>query len=105
MVGMAPEVKDNTALHRFEIHVDGALAGFAAYHRNGAAVTMTHTEIDSAYEGKGLGSVLARHALDALRAEGAALIPVCPFIRGYVQRHPEYQDLVPADQRARFGLS
>jgi predicted GNAT family acetyltransferase len=104
MVGMASDVKDNPAAHRFEIRVGDAVAGFAGYRRDGSTVTITHTEVDPAYEGQGVGSALARGALDALRAEGAALLPVCPFIRGYVQRHHEYVDLVPADQRARFDL-
>jgi predicted GNAT family acetyltransferase len=101
---MATDVKDNPAAHRYEILVDGAVAGFSAYRRDGSTVTITHTEVDPAYEGQGLGSVLARGALDMLRAEGAALLPVCPFIRRYVQRHQEYQSLVPADQRRHFGL-
>lgn len=95
---------DNPAASRFEILVDDTVAGFAAYQRAGATVSFTHTEIGSAYEGRGLGSVLAGEALDTVRAQGGSVLPFCPFIRRYIERHPDYLDLVPAGQRARFGL-
>ena len=101
---METTVADNAKAHRFEITVDGKVAGFAAYTREGSTVSFTHTEIDPSFEGKGLGSALARGALDTTRAQGRAVLPFCPFIRGYVERHPEYLELVPADQRPRFGL-
>jgi predicted GNAT family acetyltransferase len=63
-----------------------------------------HTEIDDAFEGRGLGSILVRAALDAARSRGLAVRPDCPFVRGYIARHPEYLDLVPADLRPRVGL-
>jgi len=97
-------VADHPKAHRFEITVDGKVAGFAAYMRDGSTVSFTHTEIDPSFEGKGLGSALARGALDATKAQGRAVLPFCPFIRGYVERHPEYLELVPADQRPGFGL-
>jgi len=101
---VAANVVDNPAAGRFEIYADGELAGFAAYHRDGATVTFTHTEVDLRFEGHGYGSALARCALDAVRVEGLAVLPVCPFIQGYLQRHPDDVDLVPAGERARFGL-
>lgn len=55
--------------------------------------------------GRGVGSQLARHALDDARARGLAVVPDCPFLNDYLSKHPEYADLVPADLRARFGLS
>ena len=64
----------------------------------------THTEIDDAFEGRGLGSILIRAALDAARGRGLAVRPDCPFVRGYIARHSEYLDLVPVDLRARLGL-
>ena len=102
---MDTTVVDNPGADRFEITVDGELAGFAAYERDGSTVSFTHTEIEPRFEGKGLGSTLARGALDATRAEGRSALPFCPFIRGYLERHPEYVDLVPADQRSKFGLA
>lgn len=101
---METTVGDNPSANRFEIRVDGELAGFAEYRRAGAVLSFTHTEIDAAFEGRGLGSTLVRGALEAARDRHLAVLPFCPFVRGYLQRHPEYLDLVPADQRARFQL-
>jgi predicted GNAT family acetyltransferase len=80
------------------------VAGFADYRRRGSTISFTHTVIDPSFEGRGLGSILARGALDAARDAGMAVLPFCPFIRRYIQRHPAYLDLVPADQRTRFDL-
>jgi predicted GNAT family acetyltransferase len=99
-----PSIVDNPESGRYEILVDGEVAGFAEYTRRGATVSFTHTVIDSSFEGRGLGSKLARGVLDATRAEGGSVLPFCPFIRGYIQRHPDYVDLVPSDQRTRFRL-
>jgi predicted GNAT family acetyltransferase len=88
------EVKDNPELHRYEIRLDGEVAGFATYRLRDGVVVFRHTEIDPAYEGHGLGSRLARAALDDVRASGRSVVPVCPFIKSYIDRHPEYQDLV-----------
>ena len=60
--------------------------------------------MDDAYEGQGVGSELAAGALDDARARGLRVLPYCPFIRGYIERHQEYLDLVPEGERARFGL-
>jgi hypothetical protein len=100
-----PTVVDNPTEQRFEVLVDGKIAGFAEYRRTNGAVAFTHTVIDPAFEGRGLGSLLARGALDASRDAGAPVLPFCPFIRGYIQRHPTYLDLVPADRRAEFELA
>jgi predicted GNAT family acetyltransferase len=100
-----PKVLDNPEASRFEVLVDGEVAGFAEYRRTKAAVAFTHTVVDSAFEGRGLGSVLARGALDATRAAGSPVLPFCPFIRSYIQRHPAYLDLVPAGRRAEFHLA
>jgi predicted GNAT family acetyltransferase len=89
-------VKNNPARRRYEIHVDGEVAGFAAYRSRDDAVVFTHTEIDEAHEGQGLGSALARGALDDVRESGGSVVPLCPFIKGYIDRHPEYGDLVTA---------
>ncbi|MEU6426555.1 GNAT family N-acetyltransferase [Microbispora sp. NPDC046973] len=99
-----PQVADNPEASRFEITVDGALAGFADYRLNGPRISFTHTEIDPAFEGRGLGSTLVRAALDAARDAGLSVLPFCPFVKRYIERHPDYLDLVPADQRARFSL-
>lgn len=80
---------------RYEARVDGELAGFAEYELGDGLVTFTHTEVDDRFEGQGVGSALARYALDDVRAEGARRVrPECPFIARWISRHAEYQDLV-----------
>ena len=101
---MDTRVVDNPTANRYEIHVDGEVAGFIDYKRAGNMLSLIHTEVDPRFEGRGLGSVLARGALDAARADGAAVLPFCPFVRRYLQRHAEYVDLVPPGERARFEL-
>jgi hypothetical protein len=102
--GSAAQVVDDVARSRFEVLVDGEVAGFAEYRRTPTSVSFTHTVVDPAFEGRGLGSVLARRALDATREAGAQVLPYCPFIRAWIARHPDYLDLVPAARRARFDL-
>jgi predicted GNAT family acetyltransferase len=101
---MNSTVVDRPDRSRFEIHVDGKPAGLAVYRFNSGTITFLHTEIDDAHEGQGLGGTLVREALDTARARGLAVLPECPFVRGWIQRHDDYADLVPADQRERFGL-
>jgi predicted GNAT family acetyltransferase len=88
-------VKDNPDLSRFEAYVDGALAGFAAYRLSGGHIVFTHTEVDDDHEGQGVGSTLARGALDQVRAAGERdVVAMCPFIAAWIEAHPDYQDLV-----------
>jgi uncharacterized protein len=101
---MDTTVHDNRAQSRYELMVEDAVAGVVEYRDKGDHVELTHTEVDSSYEGEGLGSQLARAVLGTLRNEGRAVVPSCPFINRYLQRHPEYADLVPADRRPEFGL-
>ena len=88
-------VTDNPAEHRYEARVDGVLAGFAAYRFKGAHIVFTHTEVDDAFAGEGVGGVLARGALDDVRARAEHdVVALCPFISAWIARHPDYQDLV-----------
>ncbi|AGZ44510.1 GNAT family N-acetyltransferase [Actinoplanes friuliensis] len=87
-------VQDNPARHRFEILVDGEVAGFADYRVRDEAVVVVHSEVDRAYRGQGLGGTLAGQTLDALRERGVKVVPACPFFAKYVAEHPEYDDLV-----------
>lgn len=87
-------VQDNPAKGRYEALVGDELAGFAAYDRTGELVVFTHTEVEPAYEGKGIGGRLASAALDDVRAHGRSVIAKCPFIAEYIQRHPAYTDLL-----------
>jgi uncharacterized protein len=78
-----------------EITVDGVVAGHAFVERKGArTVVFDHTEIDPAFEGRGLGGKLARAALDDVRAHGEQVIARCEFVRGWIGKHPDYQDLL-----------
>jgi uncharacterized protein len=97
------DVRDNTERRRFEVVVDGDVAGFAEYQRRGGRIIFVHTQIDAAHEGQGLASTLARAALDAAREAGEPVIPLCPFIAAYIERHEEYADLVDRDLLERLG--
>ena len=80
---------------RFVLERDGEVIGKALYQREPGVITFTHTEVDPAFEGQGVGSAIARFALDQLRADGTRkALPVCPFIKGWIQRHPEYADML-----------
>lgn len=87
-------VSDVAAEDRFEaVDESGVMAGFAAYRRYPDRIVFTHTVVDDAFEGRGVGSALVRGALDAARGEGLRVVPQCPFVRSYIERHPEYADL------------
>lgn len=96
------DLRDNPASHRFELTSDGVLAAYAEYNVLKHGLLFTHTEVLAAFEGQGLGSQLARFALDQVRARGVQAIPVCKFIAGYIRKHPEYLDLVPEESRRAF---
>ena len=92
---MDAQVRNNKSGYRYEIWADGELAGFAQYVLPPGRIAFVHTEIHPSYEGLGLGSQLAREALDDARARELMVMPYCPFIAGYIERHlDEYQDLV-----------
>ncbi|MGV1008365.1 MAG: GNAT family N-acetyltransferase [Dermatophilaceae bacterium] len=88
-------VSDNPAAGRYEAHVDGVLAGFAGYQLTDSLIVFTHTEVDDRFEGKGVGSAIARFALDDVRAKATRqVLPLCPFIAGWIRRHEDYLPLV-----------
>ncbi|HVM52188.1 MAG TPA: GNAT family N-acetyltransferase [Acidimicrobiales bacterium] len=89
-----PLVRDNPEQTRMEIVVDGAVAGYVEYRGGPDVLDLRHTEIDSAYEGQGLGGKLARGVLDAVRRADQKVIPTCPFIKGWIEKHEDYKDLV-----------
>jgi uncharacterized protein len=91
-------VADNPDEQRYEVIVDGALGGFAQYRLLPGRIVFTHTEVDDAYEGHGVGSTLVRTALDDVRSRGLQVTPLCPFVRAYIEQHPEYQDLVAPER-------
>jgi uncharacterized protein len=85
----APVVRDAPERSRFEISVGGETAGFAAYTRQGDEVVLTHTVVDDAWEGHGLGSILARAAVLAVTEAGGTVVPRCPFIAAWLRKHPD----------------
>jgi predicted GNAT family acetyltransferase len=91
---MSGTVVDAPERSRYEISVDGALGGFAMYRLAPGRIIFVHTEIDDAYAGHGLGGKLARAALDDVRTRGLAVQPDCPFIAGWIAKHPDYATLV-----------
>lgn len=105
---MEPQVTDVPEKSRFEITADGELAGFAEYfrsqHGHQDELAFIHTEVDPRFEGHGLGSQLARAALDSARERNLKVLPYCPFIRAWIGKHPDYIELIPEQQRARFGF-
>jgi uncharacterized protein len=104
-VGVA--VADNPGAQRFEAELDGAPAGYLAYRksRRRGLTALIATEVDDEFSGKGIGGALVRHALDAARSEGLAVLPFCPFVNSYISEHrDEYLDLVPESHRPEFDL-
>lgn len=99
-------VNDNPDRDRYEATVvdagvdggadggDDTIAGVANYRNQDGVVVLTHTEVDPAFEGHGIGSMLVRAALDDIRRQGRRAVPACPFVRGWIDRHPDYADLV-----------
>ena len=86
---------------RYEAHIDGELAGFAEYELTDTLVVFTHTQVEDRFEGHGVGGTLARFALDDVRASGSrAVLPLCPFIKSWIAKHPDYADLVSRVERS-----
>jgi predicted GNAT family acetyltransferase len=104
-VSVVPEVRDNPAEQRFEIWVGTERAGELVYRSDGGkGLPLMHTEIDEKFGGQGLGTILIREALDTARAQHQFVMPYCPFVKAFIQKHPDYVDLVPESARSTFGL-
>jgi predicted GNAT family acetyltransferase len=101
-------VVDAPERHRFEISVDGTFAGFTEYvdgtGDHAGERTFPHTVIEEAFGGRGLSTLLIRTALDAARVADLAVLPQCSAVAGFIAKHDDYADLVPAERRAEFGL-
>jgi predicted GNAT family acetyltransferase len=87
------EVANNSEKHRFELAVDGHIAA-SYYEIANGVITFIHTEVPPELGGKGIGSRLIRGALDQVRADGLKVIPQCPFVKAFIDKHPDYQDLL-----------
>lgn len=97
-------IADNPTQHRYEAKLGGELAGFCEYNLLTDAIMFTHTEVLPAFEGKGVGSALAKHVLDQARSDGKHVIPVCQFIAAYIRKHRDYADLVRVDVQRAFKI-
>jgi predicted GNAT family acetyltransferase len=87
------EIVNNTTHHRYELTVDGHLA--ATYYKiSDGVITFIHTEVPPELGGKGIGSQLIKGALDQVRSEGLKVIAQCPFVKAYIEKHPDYADLL-----------
>ncbi|TFV92482.1 N-acetyltransferase [Blastococcus sp. CT_GayMR20] len=96
---MEPTVRDVPEADRYEIRDGEQLLGHADYQRNGDTTVFTHTEVDQDSGRSGLGSTLVQGALDDVRAKGGSVVPKCSFVRGWIEKHPEYADLVTSPGR------
>jgi predicted GNAT family acetyltransferase len=88
-------VSDNAAQHRFELELDGHIAA-TYYERADGVITFVHTEVPPELGGKGIGSKLVKGALDQVRASGLKVVAQCPFVKAWIDKHPEYADLLKA---------
>ena len=87
-------IAENSDAARYEISVDGVLAGFSTYRDRDGARVVLHTEVSPEFEGHGLAGDLARFVLDDIRGRGLQVVPRCPYVARYIREHPEYADLV-----------
>jgi predicted GNAT family acetyltransferase len=97
------EISHAPEASRYELRLGDKLVGLAAYRRSDGRIAFTHTEVDPSCEGRGLGSRLVGAALDDARREGLEVVPLCPFVGYYIDRHPEYEDLLASGYRSHDG--
>jgi predicted GNAT family acetyltransferase len=95
-VSNPPQVTDNQAASRFELHGDGELAELM-YRRNGKRLVLVHTEVPESLEGRGIGGALVLAAIDRAERDGMTVVPLCPFARGWLERHPDTASRVIID--------
>jgi predicted GNAT family acetyltransferase len=91
---MGTEVVRNDETHRYEATLDGTAVGHLRFRTRPGQIVLVHTEVDPAHEGHGIGGAIARFALDDARERGLSVVPECPFVRAYLEHHPEDADLV-----------
>jgi predicted GNAT family acetyltransferase len=98
------EVADVPGRERYELSIDGETVGFTAYRARPGLIAFVHTEVDERLRGRGLGDRLIRFALEDARSRDLAVLPFCPFVKAFIERHREFAALVPEAYRERFGL-
>lgn len=101
---MGTTVRNNAHESRYEIHVDGQLAGFTTYRLGSDRISFIHTEVRDEFSGQGLATRLVTEELDDARRRGLSVLPFCPLVRQFIEDHPAYLDLVPTRDRERFSL-
>jgi hypothetical protein len=98
------EVADAPDRDRYELSIDGEVVGFSAYRARPSLIAFVHTEVDERLQGRGLADRLIRFALEDARTRGLAVLPFCPFVKAFIERHREFEALVPDTYREQFGL-
>ena len=96
---------DNEPEHRYEMFVDGVLAGVEVYHRSADTISLIHTEVFDSFAGQGLAPQLVTHVLGEARERGLWVLPFCPYVAHFIAKHTDdYLDLVPVSRREEFQL-
>ena len=98
------DVADAPERDRYELSIDGEVVGFTVYRARPGLIAFIHTEIDERLHGRGLADRLIRFALEDARTRGLAVLPFCPFVKAFIERHREFEALVPDTYREQFGL-
>lgn len=98
-------IADVPEAERYELHVGGELAGYAEYRGRGDVRALVHTEVDSAFEGRGLAARLVTYALEDLRARNVSVVPICPYVVKFLGEHREYLDTVQPHIQRAFNLT
>jgi predicted GNAT family acetyltransferase len=105
-MGMAEriEVADARGRERYELSLDGEVVGFTSYRALPGVIAFVHTEVAERFRGRGLGDRLIRFELEDARARGLEVLPFCPFVKAFIERHRAFESLVPEARREQFGL-
>ncbi len=98
------EVADAPERERYELSIDGEVVGYTAYRARPGLIAFVHTEVDERLQGRGLADRLIRFALEDARTRGLAVLPFCPFVKSFIERHREFEELVPEAYREQFSL-
>lgn len=98
------ETADAPDRDRYELSIDGEVVGFTAYSARPGLIAFVHTEVDERLQGRGLADRLIRFALEDARSRSLAVLPFCPFVKAFIERHREFEALVPETYREQFGL-
>ncbi|HXP28592.1 MAG TPA: GNAT family N-acetyltransferase [Solirubrobacteraceae bacterium] len=98
------EVVDAPDRERYELSIDCEVVAFTAYKARPGLIAFVHTEVEERVQGRGLGDRLIRFALEDARTGGLAVLPFCPFVKSFIERHREFETLVPESYRDQFGL-